>query len=705
MPSSASATTNASVSINYVLSSSTFNYTWSESGLPSGTQWGIDVNGNNYTTTSSSLTETFSTGQTYSWSVINPSGYVGIPDSGSFSSPGSQSITFYTTPSVSISVNSSSGVAPLTVTYTASASGGSGNYEYNFYYMNNNQQYQWTGWQTSNTFTYTYNSNGKYSAMVEVEDTVTGATVKSNYVQVTVSAPPPLSVTISAYPMQGVAPLNVSFVSNVQGGSGSYSYYWTFGDGGTSTSANPSHTYTSPGTYNVQLEVTSGSQTAYSNTLTITVTQEQLQASINANPTSGVAPLTVTYTASATGGSGSYQYDFYYETNSGTFVWSGWQSSNSISYTYTVYTTVQAYVEVKDTVTGVMAMSSPVQVTITPPPLSVTANANPTSGTAPLTVSFTASTSGGSGGNSYSWNFGDGSTSTQQNPTHTYNNPGTYTATVTVTDSYGQQASASVTISVSPAPLQVSIHAYPTSGSEPLTVNFYSSVSGGVGNYQYYWTFGDGATSTQANPTYTYNNPGTYTVQLKVTSGPQTAYSNRITITVDYPPLHVSIRASTTYGNAPLTVHFYSTVSGGTGRYSYYWMFGDGGSSTAANPTHTYYKGGTYYVKLFVRSGSQSAYSNIIAIKVVVPTYSYTFHESGLPTGAVWKVTMNGQTKSAGAGQSITFTGLSGSNSWSAPAVTVYEGPWWHRVRVTYYPHPSSGTVSGSGSTTISYMV
>ncbi|MFP3317500.1 MAG: hypothetical protein RXN79_03815, partial [Candidatus Nanopusillus sp.] len=94
VPSSSSATTNATVNINYVLSSATFNYTWSESGLPSGTQWGVSVNGNNYTTTSSSLTKTFSTGQTYSWSVINPTDYSGSPASGSFSGPGSQTITF-----------------------------------------------------------------------------------------------------------------------------------------------------------------------------------------------------------------------------------------------------------------------------------------------------------------------------------------------------------------------------------------------------------------------------------------------------------------------------------------------------------------------------------------------------------------------------------------------------------------------------------
>jgi len=527
VPSSSSATTNATVNINYVLSSSSYQYTWSETGLPSGTQWGVNVGGTQYTTTSSSLTETFSTGQTYSWSVINPSGYVGTPSSGSFSSPGSQSITFYTTPSVSISANPSSGSAPLTVTYTASASGGSGNYEYNFYYMNNNQQYQWSGWQTSNTFTYTYNSNGEYYAMVEVEDTVTGATASSNYAQVTV-APPPLSVTISAYPTQGTAPLQVSFASNVQGGSGSYSYYWTFGDGGTSTSANPTHTYTSPGTYNVQLEVTSGSQTAYSNTITITVTQEQLQASISANPTSGTAPLTVTFTASASGGSGSYEYDFFY--GSVTYSSSGWQSSNTFTYTFSSYGTYDAYVEVEDTVTGATATSSIVQITVNPPPLSVTASANPTSGGAPLTVSFSASASGGSGGYTYSWNFGDGSTSTSQNPTHTYNNPGTYTATVTVTDSYGDTASQSITINV----------------------------------YQ---------------------------------------------------------------------------------------------------------------------------------------TYSYKFTESGLPSYVTWSVTVNGQTKYASAGSSITFSGLTGTNSWQAPSITV-STKYGH---VTYYPNPSSGTISGSGTTSITY--
>jgi len=365
-PSSSSATTNASVNINYVLSSSTYQYTWSESGL-NGQTWGVNVGGTQYTTTSSSLTETFSTGQTYSWSVINPSGYVGIPSSGSFSSPGSQSITFYSTPSVSIYANPSSGSAPLTVTFVASVSGGSGNYEYNFYYMDNSGNYQWSGWQTSNTFTYTYTSSGVYYTMVEVEDTVTGATAYSNYAQVTVSAPP-LNVSISAYPTSGNAPLGVQFYSNVSGGVGNYQYTWYFGDGGTSTQANPYYTYYSPGTYWAELLVQSGNQQAWSNQIEITVTQQQpLSVSASANTTSGTQPLTVAFTASASGGSGSYYYTLYVNGSPEGNTVGPTGGSATIQYTFSQAGTYSTYIEVQDANTGNTANSQTITITVTAP--------------------------------------------------------------------------------------------------------------------------------------------------------------------------------------------------------------------------------------------------------------------------------------------------------------------------------------------------
>ncbi|GAA1510713.1 carbohydrate-binding protein [Kribbella lupini] len=61
--------------------------------------------------------------------------------------------------------------------------------------------------------------------------------------------------------------------------------------------------------------------------------------------------------------------------------------------------------------------------------------------------------------------------------------------------------------------------ATPTSGGRPLTVAFSSAGSSDPegGALSYRWTFGDSGSSTQANPSYTYNTAGTFTATLTVT--------------------------------------------------------------------------------------------------------------------------------------------------------------------------------------------
>ena len=77
-----------------------------------------------------------------------------------------------------------------------------------------------------------------------------------------------------------------------------------------------------------------------------------------------------------------------------------------------------------------------------------------------------------------------------------------------------------------------------TSGQAPLPVTFSSSGSvdpeGGLLTYS--WTFGDGATSSQANPTHTYQAPGQYTARLTVSDGVNSTLSNDLTIRVGSPP-------------------------------------------------------------------------------------------------------------------------------------------------------------------------
>jgi glucose/arabinose dehydrogenase/PKD repeat protein len=88
-----------------------------------------------------------------------------------------------------------------------------------------------------------------------------------------ISSNQPPTVSASANPTTGVAPLNVAFSS---AGSSDpegkpLTYSWTFGDGSTSTAANPSHTYTQSGTYTARLTVSDGQLSSISSPITIAV--------------------------------------------------------------------------------------------------------------------------------------------------------------------------------------------------------------------------------------------------------------------------------------------------------------------------------------------------------------------------------------------------------------------------------------------------
>jgi PKD repeat protein len=151
--------------------------------------------------------------------------------------------------------------------------------------------------------------------------------------------------------------------------------------------------------------------------------------------------------------------------------------------------------------------------------LTVSVSATPTSGPAPLAVSFTGTRSGGTGYYTTDWDFGDGSPhSSQLNPSHVYTVGGTYTARLTVTDSAAATASATVTISVqascylsctASAPLAASVLA--TSGLAPVPFSASALVSPDCpSSPTFAWTFGDGQTSTEEDPSHVYPAPGAY---------------------------------------------------------------------------------------------------------------------------------------------------------------------------------------------------
>ncbi len=154
----------------------------------------------------------------------------------------------------------------------------------------------------------------------------------------------------------------------------------------------------------------------------------------------------------------------------------------------------------------------------------------PTSGYYPLLVNFTDLSAGNPTG--WSWDFGDGvGTSTEQNPSYTYTGAGTYTVTLTATNAYGSDQEIKVdyiTVSTPPPPTADFV-GDPTSGYAPLTVDFTDQSTGNPISWS--WDFGDGVgTSTEQNPSYTYNNVGNYTVTLTATN----AYGSDDEIKTDY---------------------------------------------------------------------------------------------------------------------------------------------------------------------------
>ncbi len=142
-----------------------------------------------------------------------------------------------------------------------------------------------------------------------------------------------------------------------------------------------------------------------------------------------------------------------------------------------------------------------------------------------------------------------------------------------------------------PEPPFAEFTACPTSGAIPLTVQFTDISEGPPTAWE--WDFGDGATSTEQNPTHTYEKVGTYTVTLTVTNiaGDD---STEITVTAGI----IDFTASVTSGTVPLTVDFTDTSDGEPEEWE--WDFGDGSTSDEQNPTHTYETAGTYTVTLTV---------------------------------------------------------------------------------------------------------
>lgn len=214
------------------------------------------------------------------------------------------------------------------------------------------------------------------------------------------------------------------------------------------------------------------------------------------------------------------------------------------------------------------------------------------------------------------------------------------------------------------APVADFTFAYGTNGA----VNFTDASD----NYptSWAWTFGDGGTSTAQNPTHTYTTNGTYTVCLIATNagGSSTQVCKQVTVT-NAPVIPVA-NFSWVNPNGGLVNFTDLSTNTPTG---WAWTFGDGGTSTAQNPTHVYAANNTYNVCLVA---SNTAGNSPQVCKSVVVTGVSAVNNAPVAVNDTLSITGGSQQILHVAGNDLDPDGdnLCINAVWGSPYATEYIG-------------------------------
>jgi len=436
-----------------------------------------------------------------------------------------------------------------------------------------------TATSAQQTPSHTYALPGTYTVTLTATS-VLGCTGQATQ-QVTVRPRP--VVQFSAAPV--CAGLAMAFTNTSSIASGSIStWQWDFDGQGTSAQAAPSFTFSGPGTYNVSLTAQSDLGCSSSQIVPVTVNPVPV-AQFSMTPV--CAGTATVFTDQSSIGSPGQIASWSWAFGDGA---SAIQSSTTHTYgaagNYPVTLTVSTANGCQNSTTQ--------QAIVNPTPVS-----SFTATDACISVpSMFVNNSSVSSGNiaSYAWNTGVATSNAATPPAQTYPQAGTYTASLTVTTNNG---------CVHTSQQQVVIHPDPVSAfqftevclGEPTVLSDQSSISSGsITAWQ--WNLGDGTTPAQQSPSHTYQNFGTYTVSLTVSSG--FGCTGQITQAVQVYTLPV---ASFTVADvcAYTAAAFVNTSTGGT---SYQWDFGDGTTASQQNPPAHNYTFGTYTTQLTVQTGS-----------------------------------------------------------------------------------------------------
>ncbi|MDF2437541.1 MAG: hypothetical protein K0Q95_1917 [Bacteroidota bacterium] len=422
-------------------------------------------------------------------------------------------------------------------------------------------------------------TSGSYPVCVTVTDSATNCTASfCDTINVTVNGTTGCFANFSIYNDS----LGLTYFSDMSAGS-SLDYFWDFGDGtSNNNSGSTSHTYPGPGIYSVCLTVSNSAApctSTYCDTVFITSCTASFSHTFDSTGTVAIFSPIVNGSANT----------YYWEFGDGTT-----STASNPSHTYSANGFYTARLTVSSTVDPNCSAVSTAYVFVTGH-CDASFYSFIDSTQAPNTYQFNPQYPSQNSSTTYYWEFGDGnsSSSTYSTVYHTYANPGTYNVSMYVISSWCSDTSfSSVFISSCSAGFTYSPDAIGNGCS-------FSSQAGTADTY--FWDFGDGTTSNQANPYHVFGSNGGYYVHLTTSSSiDSTCYSSH----AEYIYLSGLCDASFSIYQDSANVNNFLVYCNSTGNPSntYFWDFGDGTTSTQQYPVHTYAVSSAYYLCLTVTS-------------------------------------------------------------------------------------------------------
>lgn len=459
----------------------------------------------------------------------------------------------------------------------------------NFHFINTSkgnkiQSYKWNfGDGKSDTVAnpnHTYTSQGSYSVGLKISnaDGCSDSIYKTNLIRIG-------SVAASFSSADSVCEKSTIVFKNTSEPVPT-SVLWDFGDRSTSTLLNPTKSFDNAGTYKVTLTSFFGGCVDVA-THNISVLPLPSAGFTTSNILSTCKdPLAVNFKSNDQT-LAIYQWNFGNGTTS---------DKSSPTYTYTTpgLYNISLQVTSKNGCTNKLTRNNLVYFG---PPSVLRIDGLPYRGCAPYTTKLSAPVDSPEPVVSYLWNFGDSTTSTQETPTHIWNKQGSYSISVTIKTVKGCTTTFTLpnSLVLTQKPV-IAFTANPQNACAFQKINFKDSTLGTVTKLQ--WFFGDGGTSTEKDPIYTYKDTGSFQVMLIATNegcfdtlkAPNFIYIN--------PPI---ARFNTLLDCATPSGRQFNDSS--LGAISWAWKFGDNTTSTEKNPQHTYAKSGLYNVELEVSNG------------------------------------------------------------------------------------------------------